>query len=162
MMKEISIHMGLTNRNVISNFDTFSCNQNIYMELEYLSMRIHQLISYVSAIIRFEQGESVNFERNKCACAGYKLFNGIAHNATRWPQTTLHDGLPSRNQIIEASKRHFVQFSTESAVASRRGSVLQQLDDGCHGDRSLLSVCVYIANYHCIFGFVAEPPHVRL
>ena len=154
--------MGVTNRNLIFKFDTFVSNESICMELEYLSMRIHQVIRCVSAIIRFERGETVNFERNKWACAGYRLFNGIAHNATRWPQTTLHDGLPSLNQIIETSKRHFAQFSAESAVASRWGSVLQQLDDGCHGDRSFLAVCVYIADYHNIFSSVAEPPDVQL
>ena len=115
-----------------------------------------------AAIIQPKRHETDNTKWNRYARAGCRLFNGITHNTAQWPKVALNRDLPCRDQVIEASPWYFVQLSAASAVAGRWGILSQQLDDGCHGDRSFVIVSIYIANYRHIFCSVAEPSDVRL
>ena len=116
----------------------------------------------ISAIIQLGRHKTESIKWHRCTRAEFRLFTGIAHSTTRWPQTNFHGHIPSQNQYIEASERHFVQCSGASAVAGRWRRVSQQLDDGCHGDRSFAIASVYIADYCRIFSSVAESPDERL
>ena len=113
---------------------------------------------------------------NKCTSAGFRLFHGCVYYTTGWWQTNRQCDLPSWNQFTEANQGHGIpctafleayqrRFISDKAAAnatSKHWGISQQLVDGCHGNRSLAIVNIYIADYNRLYCSVAEPSDVCL